>query len=57
MFLIFDPPKLGQKILMEKKSNKISIGIMRKNYNWEQYFIALFHVSEHVDHFKALKKL
>ena len=24
-------------------------------HNWEKYFIALFHVSEHVDHFKAIK--
>ena len=23
--------------------------------NWGKYFIALFHVSEHVDHFKAIK--
>ena len=24
-------------------------------HNWEKYFIGLFHVSEHVDHFKAIK--
>ena len=25
-------------------------------HNWEKHFIALFHVSEHVDHFKAIQK-
>ena len=27
----------------------------RGGHNWEKYFIGLFHVSEHVDHFKAIK--
>ena len=25
-------------------------------HNWEKYFIGLFHVSEHLGHFKAIKK-
>ena len=28
---------------------------VRFGHNWEKYFIGLFHVSEHVDHFKAIK--
>jgi hypothetical protein len=27
----------------------------QSGHNWEIYFIGLFHVSEHVDHFKAIK--
>ena len=25
-------------------------------HNWEKYFIGLFHVSEHLGHFKAIQK-
>ena len=25
----------------------------RVGHNWEKYFVSLFHVSEHLDHFKA----
>ena len=25
-------------------------------HNWEKYFIGLFHVSEHLGHFKAITK-
>ena len=28
----------------------------RGGHNWEKYFIGLFNVSEHVDHFKAIQK-
>ena len=28
----------------------------RGGHNWEKYFIGLFHVSEHLGHFKAIKK-
>ena len=26
----------------------------QRGHNWEKYFIGLFHVSEHVDHFEAI---
>ncbi len=32
-----------------------NLNIVWVGHNWEKYFIALFHVSEHVDHFKAKK--
>ena len=34
-----------------------NLNIVWVGHNWEKYFIALFHVSEHVDHFKAIKKI
>jgi hypothetical protein len=33
-----------------------NLNIVWVGHNWEKYFIALFHASEHVDHFKAIKK-
>ena len=35
-------------------SQRSHIGV--GGHNWEKYFIGLFHVSEHVDHFKAIKQ-
>ena len=49
---IFDSKYVSEAV----ESKNMKPKIMRKNYNWEKYFIALFHVSEHVDHFKAIKK-
>ena len=34
-------------------ANEIIEGV--GGHNWEKYFIGLFHVLEHVDHFKAIK--
>jgi hypothetical protein len=31
-----------------------NLNIVWVGHNWEKYFIALFHVSEHLDHFKAI---
>ena len=38
--------------------NNVSRGEQRGGvgHNWEKYFIGLFHVSEHLGHFKAIKK-
>jgi hypothetical protein len=33
-----------------------NLNIVWVGHNWEKHFIALSHVSEHVDHFKAIKK-
>ena len=34
-----------------------NLNIVWVGHNLEKYCIALFHVSEHVDHFKAIKKI
>jgi hypothetical protein len=38
--------------------NNVSRGEHRGGvgHNWGKYFIGLFHVSEHLDHFKAIPK-
>ena len=40
-----------------KSVNHIHGGLQRGGgaLNWEQYFIGLFHVSEHIDRLKAMK--
>ena len=39
--------------------NNVSRGEQRGGvgHNWEKYFIGLFHVSEHLGHFKAIQKI
>ena len=42
--------------LILKSLNNVNGGEQRERgggHNWEKYFIGLFHVSEHVEHFKA----
>jgi hypothetical protein len=34
--------------------NNVSRGDQRVGHNWGKYFIGLFHVSEHLGHFKAI---
>ena len=38
------------KVILKSLNN-----VSRREHNWEKYFIGLLHVSEHVDHFKAIK--